>query len=411
MKITTKFDNNGEGYSRFSFKTWLQKKNLEEIPKLYLLISNRENIVMLEKIDESYNNYLAEENFRKAAGIEDIIEVQEHEKCITGKIKKFEEDRNLRNKKILTPKTISVQEIDRKELPDIPRDIITNDDILLGITAHIDDDIRKIVQTLGSCIIEFQFRIFLEGFLSDETLKSWESSSESWSVDIDIHKRRGFKNIYNYFENNPVYKLKYPKNIDIWINIPHNHLFIASSPAYKNAIKLKPEDIKYKTYRQYKERKFYRKFETREGDYSVKMSNNEGIPKEFSLICVSPFLPEEAPQKLRKDIKDFEKRSKEFVTWRGIIGPFALLIAAMSMVISATIALTLGEEIKFNSRIITILIESFIYALFIWALGEFVNLSAIMLGKFDERLEKIALRDKKWLLILIVVILLLRLWN
>lgn len=407
MKISVKFDNGGKGNARFSFKMWLQE-NIREIPIVYLLICNRENNVSLDRIDENYNKCLMEDDFAKTAGIEDVEELREYEKYMIGKIKKFEENKNLRKRCIFYPRTIDVEKIDRRNLPDIPQHIVRNNDILLKIKLHVGEDIEGIPQAeQKNCIIGCQFRIFLRNFLSNDTLKSWESSSESWSVNVDIHKERGFEDILDFFKNN----LMYPKNLDLWINIPHNHLFIASSPIYENAIKLKTEDIQYKTYRKYEgERDFYKKFETKEGDYSVKINNNEGNPKEFSIICVSPFLPEEAPSKLREDMKEFRRKSREFVTWRGIIGPFALLIAAMSMVISATIAMIVGEDIKYNSEIISILAESFFYALFIWTLCEFINLGAIVLGKFDARLEKIALSDKKWLLVLILVILIFRIF-
>ncbi len=223
---------------------------------------------------------------------------------------KFEEDENLQGKRILTPQEISVEIAEPRTLSEeVPRYMIRNRDILLKIQP-IDEDTAKIIRdNLNISIIEFQFRIFLGNFLPQETLESWKSSSDSWSVDIDIHKERGYEDIYQNLGK----LLKYPENLDLWINIPHNHLFIASSPVYKNAIKLKTEDIQYKTYGKNEtgQEDFYRQFETMKGDYSVQISNGDGKPKDFSIVCVSPFLPQEAPRKLREDIQEFERKSKE----------------------------------------------------------------------------------------------------
>lgn len=311
VKSTVKFDNYGEGRARFSFKIWLEKEYVGEIPEVFLLICNRENPTSLEVIDKSYVGYLIEERFRKAAGIENTEMEDEYDKFMVGEIMKFEEDPSLLGRRILNPKCISVEAVEPRALAEkIPRHLIRNEDILLKMQP-IDKEIGKIIEgdLKINPIIEFQFRIFLGGFLPRQTLENWRSSSESWSVDIDIHKERGFEDVYEFFGN----LLKYPENLDLWINIPHGHLFIASSPVYENTIKLKTEDIQYKTYKRYKkeEKEFYEKFETMEGDYSVKISNGEGKPKDFSIVSVSPFLPEEAPRKLREDMKEFEMKSKE----------------------------------------------------------------------------------------------------
>ena len=198
--------------------------------------------------------------------------------------------------------------------------------------------------------------------------------------------------------------LKYPENLHFWINIPHNHLFIASSPVYKNAIKLKTEDIQYKTYKTYeKGKELYRKFETKVGDYSVQISNSDGKPKDFSIVCVSPFLPEEAPGKLRRELKDFKRKSREFVTWRGIIGPFALLVASMSMIMSATIAFLAGGEFIFSNRITAILFESFFYALFIWTFIGLINIIASLIAKLLKGLDITIIKDKEWFLLFIII--------
>lgn len=53
-KTTVKFDDHGEGKARFSFKIWLEREHQEDIPEIYLLISNRENPVSLDLIDKNY---------------------------------------------------------------------------------------------------------------------------------------------------------------------------------------------------------------------------------------------------------------------------------------------------------------------------------------------------------------------
>lgn len=374
-----------------------------EIPEVYLLLCNRENLVSLEMIDKVYNRYLIEESFRKAAGIEDTEEKEKFERFTLENIKKFEEDKNLKGKKILNPNTISIDPIKPKLLANkIPGRVIKNEDILLRIRPVDEETRREIVDNdLEKDIrIEFQFRIFLRNFLPRETLESWESSSGSWSVDVDIHKERGHEDVHEGLGET----LEYPENLDLWINIPHNHLFIASSPIYKNAIKLKIEDIQYKTYETYeKGGEFFRKFETKVGGYSVQINNREGKPKDFSIICVSPFLPEETPRKLRKDMEDFERRSKEFVTWRGIMGPFALLVASMSMIISATVAFITGGEYIFHDRITTILFESFFYALFIWTFIGFINIAFSLLVKLFRNVDMTVLKDKEWFFLFILV--------
>ncbi len=398
-KLTVKFDNNAEGKARFSFKMWLKKENLKEIPEMYLFICNRENPASLEMIDTNYNTYLVEEEFKKAAGIEDTEDRKKYRKFTVEEITKFEEDRNLQGKGILNPKNINVNVIKAKSLADqVPEHVIRNEDILLRIQPIDEETGTEIVENNleKDVIIEFQFRIFFRNFLSRETLESWESSSESWAFDVDIHKERGHKDIHEKLEET----LKYPENLDLWINIPHNHLFIASSPTYKNAIKLKKEDIQYKTYKKGEE--FFSKFETRVGDYSVLISN-EGKPKDVSIICVSPFLPEETPRKLRREIREFKRKSKEFVTWRGIIGPFALLVASMSMIMSATVAFLTGGKFVFSSRITAILFESFFYALFIWTFIGLINITFSLVVKLLKNLDISILKDRDWMLLFFVV--------
>lgn len=374
-KISVKFDNSEEGKARFSFKLWLKKENLGETPELYLLVNNKEIPVALENIDEQYNKRLKEEDFRKAAGIDDTKKEKEHEEFTIEVIKEFEEDNNLVNKKIIHPKTMSVTKTFPTILPEeMSIHIERHRDLLLNIKPLYFEKIKGVEDTLAGALIEFQFRIFFRDFTTPEILSSWKSSSEPWSVDIDIHKKRNFKDIFHYFKD----VLKYPKNLDLWITIPHDHLFIASSPAHSSAIKLKKEDILYKTheindYEEHsREKEFYKKFETKEGDYSVKISSNDGKPEEFSIICMSPFLPGEKPHELKESIskfmkktedveKEFKKESEKFVKWEDIISSLVLLLAIISLIFSIP-----AYKGGFSDELTDLILESIIFGIVLW---------------------------------------------
>jgi len=47
----------------------LEKKWLKEAPEIYVFISNMENPISLEMVDENYIKYLVEKGFRKTVGI------------------------------------------------------------------------------------------------------------------------------------------------------------------------------------------------------------------------------------------------------------------------------------------------------------------------------------------------------
>ncbi len=346
MKFTIKFDNHGEGRASFSFKIWLENKNSEDPPELFLFLSNRESPFVLEMIDTEYNKFLIEDDFKKTAGIKDTNEKR---------IKQFEEDPNLEGRAFLIPSDVNIEKPKPEILKNEIRKYVRDNDILLKILP-INKEKKEIIQVPAeeNPIIIFQFRISLKNFPSREVLEKWESSSESWSVAVDLHKEEGFEDIYEDFRD----ILKYPKVLDLWVNIPHNHLFIASSPVYKSAIKLKTEDIQYKTYEKYEKEKkdFLEKFETMEGDYAVQIKNIEKKPQKFSIICVSPFLPGEEPGKLREDINVFKKESQKLETsrkemvreiershrdmLRNMVSIFGIFVAIFSfIVISANYAL------------------------------------------------------------------------
>lgn len=369
-KITLKLDNSGEGKARFSFKLWLKKENLRIDPELYLLVSNRENPVTLEEIDKSYHQHLREENFKKAAGIEDTRKREEHEGYIIDEITKFKENEELIGSDLLNPEDVDIDITFPTDLPEeVSKHIQRYRDVLLRIQLRLDFKDNKEIKEVK--FIEFQFRVFFNGFLTAEALKSWKSSSEPWSVDIDIHKGRNFEDILYYFKD----ILKYPKNLDLWVVIPHDHLFIASSPAHKSALKLKKEDTQYKTYKRTEDshkKTYFEKFDTNIGDYSVRISSTEKEQEEFSVICVSPFLPGESPNELRESISEFKKWSKEikeefeketekFVKWEDIISTLVLLLAILSIIFSIP-----AYKGGFGDGIIDLVLKSIIFGIVLW---------------------------------------------
>lgn len=332
MKLTVKFDNYREGRASFSFKIWLEKENLKEVPELYLLINKREGPVILEMIDVKYNKFLTEKRFKDAAGADYTEEKEKYQGYTIEKIQSFEEDPDMEGKELLNPENINIEEISPRTLGNEISKHINGNDILLKILP-MGKKLGKAIEALsGKLTIAFQFRIFFRNFPSNETLKKWESSSEPWSVDIDIHKEKGLEGFKDV--------LKYPKILDLWVNIPNNHLFIASSPVYKSAFKLKKEDIQYKTYKEYgkEEAEFPKKFETMEGDYAVQISNDGKKLQNFQIICVSPFLPGEKPHELKEGMKEFKRRSKELEEsqrnlLRNMVSIFGIFVTIFSFII------------------------------------------------------------------------------
>lgn len=309
LKCTVKFDNSGTGKARFSFKVRLKSNRWDEIPKVFLVVRNTERLVTLLQIDADYNRFLGDIGFRRAAGIEDVKQLNEQQEYLTQKLVKFEEDPYLVERLVVVPRTICVDRVDLERLPGELHTYFNSKDIILEISP-VNETVFQSLNTLPTrdVFFESQFRIYLADYVVGETLGALKASSEAWSVDIDIHKERGFEDFVRFLGD----YLKYPEILDLWVNIPHNHLFIASSPAHKNAIKLKTEDIEYKTYQKFRpENEFYRIFETREGDYSVRICNSSGKPEDFSVICWSPFLPGEEPRRLREDLNASTKRNEE----------------------------------------------------------------------------------------------------
>lgn len=391
VKVTVKFDNLREGKARFSFKIWLSKKTTGKPPELYLFLSNRERATRLERIDENYNQYLKEEAFRQAAGIEDTTIGKEQKNYLLRKITKFDEDRNLVGKTILHPMRINVERVRPNVLPKEVIKCVMNNDVLLKINPVIGKEAGQTeMPSPDESLIEFQFRLILGDFLEQEALDSWKSSSEPWSVNIDIHKERNFKDIHEAFGD----YLRYPMYLDLWINIPHGHLFVASSPVYKNAIKLKKEDIGYKTYEKEEgiTRRIYEQFETETGDYSVKIANSDGEPREFSIVCTSPFLPGETPHELRKDLEEFNTVKERFVKWEDMVSPLVILLAIISVLFSFP-----QYQGNISDDFFELIIEAAIFGLVLWSISLALDKLGNIIGK------KIAIGKIDLLLIILLL--------
>lgn len=337
-KCSIKFDNKGLGKARISLKFLLQKEEVTENPEIYLYIQNIFEKIKLEHIDDDYNGKLKEKAFRNAAGKEKI-DIQNIDSFFLTEIDLIECP-IIHNKKAILLDRVIINEIE--SIPDIshlPRDIF-NEGILLKITPILNEKIKdvELQKNLSTTIFEFQCRIFLKNFLSKDTLTSWKSSSEPWSTILNILLKSNIGKKYEKIEN----YLINPKYIDLWITIPHGHLFNASSPVYASAIKLKREDIEYKTYEGEKRDliRYYKQFETQNGDYSVRIKQYDDQAEDygiFSIICTSPFLPEETPSKLREDINEFKEKSEELVQFerhilRNMVGIFGIFVAIFSFI-------------------------------------------------------------------------------
>jgi hypothetical protein len=358
-------------------KLLLKKEKIAEIPEIYLYIQNISKKIKLECIDENYNNKLKEKAFRKVAGTKKV-EIQNIDFFSLTQIDLIE-DPAIHGKRAILPDQVKVDGVEpHTTIPEISGDIF-NEGIILRITPILNETIENntIQKKLDTTIIEFQCRIFLLNFLSNDTLKSWDSSSKPWSTALHIFSvsniEEKFKEIEEYVIN-----LKY---IDLWVTVPHDHLFNASSPVYASAIKLKKEDIEYKTYEGIRSdlRNYYEQFETQQGDYSVRIKNYDDKSENFgnfSLICTSPFLPEETPGKLREDIETFNKTKERFVKWEDMISPLVLLLAVISILFSFP-----QYEGNISNEITTLIIMAIIFGLVVWAINVIMGQVAVIVKK------------------------------
>jgi hypothetical protein len=383
MKCSIKFDNEKEGRARFSIKMGIENSKLSPDPKLYLLICNKENPVFIHDIDTKYHNFLINKKFKRAAGIINVEDEKEFQEYIIKKIKVKKDDQKDSQgnpiELIYLPKTISIKKIDPDNTEgNFTEKIISGENDIIEIIPII--NVKDMEKTFNKqkMIIEFQYRIYFDNYVSHDTLTFWESSFNSWSIDIDIQRKINHEEIITELQN----FLLYPELLDLWINIPHNHLFIASSPVHKGAIKLKDEDIRYKTYNENEDEKkiFFEKFKTLEGDYSVWIQNKNG-PEEFSVICLSPFLSEEEPGKLREDINEFkekskelEKKSKELEQYernvlRNMVGIFGIFVAIFSFITIGVNSALLIQIPQYTSILdIFLYVSAFLAPIFIFLL-------------------------------------------
>lgn len=374
VKISLKFDNSNKGKARTSFRIISKSLEIRENLSFFILIKNDENAVRIEKeVNTKYNKHLKDSRFRKVAGAyglePDISKDFSH--CTVFAVEEFPENPDLVDKKIIHPNKITSNTIEYRNAPDSIKGLINNKDILLKFDVN---NAREIFEET-SCIHEkpyifvFQFRIFFKNFIPSETLSYWQKSSKSWAVDFDLNRKRGYENLIENLDRENL--LRYPHSIELWFTIPHSHFFVASSPVYEKAFRLKSEDLGYKTAEEQ-----VGEFETREGDYAVKIMNRSGSFVEFSIVCVSPFLPEEEPEKLRKEIENFQSASSKFVTWKGMVNPLVLLLAFLALIF-AVISLFIGgmtETLELKANLWTISVAAVFFGLSVWGISASLNL-------------------------------------
>jgi hypothetical protein len=364
VKISIKFDNNKKGKARISFRVISTPPRDGDLD-LFLLIKNDENPAQLERlIGSDYNRHLDTEEFRTVAGAYELSHVEDHNSYSAFKLKSFPEHSNLKDKTAIHPKEIECKELGYEDMPEQLKNAIGRRDILIRVGFK---ESTKILEELASFsensfVCMFQFRLFLEDFVPEKTLRSWRFSNKSWCVDFDMHKERG----YEYFVAHIPFKeaLRYPNSVELWFTIPSSHFFVASSPVYTKAFRLKSGDLKYKT-----EQKPNTEFETREGDYAVKIMNDTGWFMEFSIICVSPFLIPERPKKLRHDIERL--MSRNYVTWDNLINPLILLIAVLALVIATVNVFIndMSQETKLALNLPTFLAAALFFGLSVWGIA------------------------------------------
>lgn len=343
VKISVKFDNFNRGKARISLRTtFISSKNSNDV-EFYLLIKNDESPVTIEKIYSEYNKFLDTTEFRQVAGACALLSPDNYDHCTVFPIGKFPENRNLEEKRAIHPKKITCRIVGHSDSPEQLKNMLSERDILLRINV---DDAAEILREISTAlekpyIYMVQFRIFLGNFIPEKTLEYWKSSSKSWSINFDMHKKRGYTHFFSNLKEKRV--LKYPKSVELWFTIPHSHFFVASSPSYEKAIRLRPNDIVYKTEKKVGE------FETQEGDYAVKIMNKSGDFVEFFIIGVSPFLRREQPKELREEIDKIKLTTEKFVTWKEILTPLTLLVTLLSLSASSTVVLVTRMEVNNES--------------------------------------------------------------
>jgi hypothetical protein len=408
-KISVKFDNFNKGKARISLRMISTLSKSSTCLELYFLIKNDENPVKFNDIRGSeYNKSLDVDEFRQVAGAYGFEQKEDYDHCTVFTIEEFKENPDLENRKAIHPKEIVCNRVNYGDIPKELKSKVKRKDILIKVEVG---KMKKILKEASSALEEapvwmFQFRIFLRGFLSEEALKCWQSSSKSWSVDFDVHKQRNHEDLLIKLKDMKV--LRYPESLELWFTIPHSHQFVASSPVYEKAFRLKSEDLAYKT-----EKQQFGDFTTREGDYAVKIVNKDGDFIEFSIICISPFLPGEKPETLRKDIEEFWLITPKFVTWENIFTPITLLVTLLSLIFGSMVAFftDIGnacEEIstpigQLNLRLL--ILSSIFIGSAIWAISAALSLASQGISrKRDSRLMKKGVFIGIWALTIAIVI-------
>lgn len=377
-KISIKFDNKRKGKARVSIRSTLETS--DENLEFYFLIKNDEDPITLEDIRPDYNEYLENSEFLEMAGAYHLKKEIVLDHCSIFCETNSDDDNCLEGDRLIHPRLIACEEVRDTELPEPLTGVLTKRDIVLRVKAvnqkEIKDEVSQVVE--GSNSFFCQFRIFLGDFVSSQNLAYWESSSKSWSIDFSLHKERAYERLVDKLVERRI--LKYPISVELWFSIPHSHIFVASSPVYEKAFRLKREDIEYKTdWREVGE------FQTREGDYAVKIVNQAGHFAEFSIICVSPFRPGEDPEELKNRIDSLKEdvrqsiqiAEEKFITWKEVATPLILMVTLLSLVVSVTVALAVRME-GYNETImtssgtvdLTILILSAVFTgIVVWAIA------------------------------------------
>ena len=149
-------------------------------------------------------------------------------------------------------------------------------------------------------------------------------------------------------------------------------------------------------------------FESKDGDYSVKIMNTSGEPREFSIICNSPFLPNQEPEKLRRDIDEFQKEKSTFVKWENLIISLTLLVGILTLVFGVinVFIVRMSENtettrgIETMPDLLTIIIAAVFFGLSVWAVAMPIQL-------LFSRTLRLKTLDKYFAVSILIVVLML----
>lgn len=383
-KMSIKLDNNCDGKARISFRLVLNLKLDRSDSVLYVLIKNMENSAKYIRAEEGYNQRLESEQFLRAAGAYNLKKIKEFDNFSIFTAGDPLESQDFEGKTVIHPKNITCENLNYGFIPDFLRSMVNTRDIVLKIGIL---DVEEILSKLSNMCTDasvgtsgiayhdegliwvLQFRIFLQDFVPEVTKKCWSLSNKSWSIDFNIHKRRNYEDLIGRLEKEKL--LIYPKSLELWFTIPHLHQFVASSPVYEKAFRMKPEDLAYKRVNIADEATAVAEFDTQEGDYSVKIVNKSKDFVEFSVICTSPFLPDEKPEELSRKISDFEKKAPQFVQWGDIMYPFGLFLAFLTLIyaIISVFVSGLGQSQELRLTLFTVIAAAVFFGVSVWGIS------------------------------------------